>query len=172
MVLARVLRTRVDPAVHRMDLVPRTMQSVPAVSTRVHLLMEQDLMVLARVLRTLANPVVHRMDPAHRTMQSVPAVRTRDHLLMEHDLMVSARVLRTLANPAAHRMVPVHRTMQGVPAVHPQRLLMKASQEDGAVKTRLSPRKEKIVSSPSALGRAPVFFRDLDLTEAIHTIVF
>jgi hypothetical protein len=64
--------------------------------------------------------------------------------------------------------------MQGVPVVRLKKLSlpMKENQEDGVVKTGLSPRKEKIVSSPPALGRVPVFFRDLDLTEAILAIVF
>jgi len=128
--------------------------------------------VLRKALRTWAIVAVPRMDPAHRTMQSVPVVRPRAHLLMEPDLMVRARVLRTLANPAVNRMAPAHRTMQSVLVVHPKRLLMKASQEDGVVKTGLSPRKEKIVSSPPALGRVPVFFRTLDFTKAILAIVF
>ena len=87
--------------------------------------------------------------------------------------MVTARDLRTQANPVVHRMVPVHRTMQGVPAVRTRApLLMKENQEDGAVKTKVNLRKENIVSSLTALGRPPVFFRDLDFTEAILAIVF
>jgi hypothetical protein len=49
---------------------------------------------------------------------------------------------------------------------------MKASQGDGVVKTKASPRKEKIVSSLPGLGLCPVFFRDFDLAEAILAIVF
>ena len=158
-VRARVLRMLVIVAVHRMDPVLHTMQGVPVVRPRAPLLMEPDLMVRARVLRTLANPAVNLMAPAHRTMQRVPVVRPRAHLLMEHDLMVSARVLRTRVDPAVHRTVPVHRTMQGIPAVRLKKLSlpMKENQEDGAVKTGLSPLKEKIVSSLTALGRPPYF---------------
>jgi hypothetical protein len=72
MVPARVLRTRVDLVVPHMDPVLRTMQSVPKVRTRDHLLMEQDRMVLARVLRTRVDPAVPHMAPVLRTMQSVP----------------------------------------------------------------------------------------------------
>ena len=69
-VLARDLRTRVDPAVHHMvpiwldpvvhRAVPvhRTMQSVPAVRPRAHHLMEPDLVVRAKVLGTQADPAV------------------------------------------------------------------------------------------------------------------
>ena len=114
------------------------------------------------------------MVPVLRTMQGVPAVRPRVHPRMERDLMVTARVLRTQANPVVLRMVPFIRTMQSVPAVRPKRLslLTKESQEDGAVKTRPSPRRKNIASSLTALGWPPEFFRDLDLTEAILAIVF
>jgi hypothetical protein len=157
---ARALRTRANPAVHLMVPVHRTMQRVPAVPRRAHLLMEPDLMVPARALRMLVIVAAHRMDPVLRMTRRVPAVRTRVHLLMEQDLMAPARALRTRVDPAVHRMDLVPRTMQRVPAVHPKRLLMKASQGDGAGKTKTSPRKEKIVNSLPRLGRCPVFFRD------------
>ena len=98
------------------------------------------------------------MGPAHRTMPGVPVVRPRAPLLMEPDRMVPARDLRTRATPVVHRMDLAHRTMQSALAARPRvPLLMEENQGDGAVKTGQSPRKENIVSSPSALGRPPSF---------------
>ena len=78
--------------------VHRTMQGVPVVRARVHLLMEPDLMVRTRVHRMLADPAVLRTVPVLRTMQSVPAVRTRVISLMEQGPAVRTRVLLTAKN--------------------------------------------------------------------------
>ena len=79
-----------------MGLVHPTMQGVPVVRPRVHLLMEQGLTVTARDLRTRVNPVVHRMDLAHRTMQSVPAVGPRVHLHMKGNQRAGERKIEPI----------------------------------------------------------------------------
>ena len=77
--------------------VHRTMQGVPVVRARVHLLMEPDLMVRTRVHRMLADPAVLRTVLVLHTMQRVPVGRAKV-LLMEQGLAVRTRVLLTAKN--------------------------------------------------------------------------